>query len=269
MGDAARRAPDAVDAVRVLALGVLLFLSAGALAYGLRLPERVTLLLIGAAFLGTPLAYAALCRIDWVGGFALRPPRAKFWPVLVLASVGSMWLLNGLTILQDRVLEALHLGEYARRTSEQLTRQVNDWFGRYGFAQVLLMASVSPAIAEEFFFRGVVLQGFRNRLSAPVTLALTGLVFGVMHFEPLKMVPISLLGVFFATLILWTRSIWAGVFAHFANNAAVLFVARIEMEGYRVTQGAWYVYAASAVVFTGSMVWLYAHREEDPRPTTS
>lgn len=260
MGEPARRAPDPVDAVRVLGLGVLAFASIGFVAFRLQFPIWLTVVLVPVGFLLVPLAYASVCRIDWVDGFALRPPELKVWPILLIASVGSMWLLNGLTILQDQVLEALHLGEYARRTSEQLTRQVREWFDRYGFLRVLLMASFAPAIAEEFFFRGVVLQGFRNRLSAPVTLAVTGIIFGMMHLEPLKLVPITLLGVFFGSLILMTRSIWSAVFAHAANNAAVLFVAQIELTGRKVTDGAWYLYVISGVVFAGAMAWLYLHR---------
>jgi membrane protease YdiL (CAAX protease family) len=268
VGDVQRRAPDPVDAVRVLGSGVLVVALLLAATSGRGLPEWLTVLLLPAAFLVVPLVYAAVCRIRWVDGFAFRLPPASSWIFIALASVSSMWLLTLVFKVQDWVLRSLDLGDYARQTEQQLQEMVLSWFRKYGFFKTLLLASVAPALTEEVFFRGIVLQGFRRRLTPVVTLVVTGAIFSVMHIYPIKFVPIFLLGAFFGALILLTRSLWAGVFAHFANNAAVLVIAQLEMKGYaNLSQGAWYLYPASALLFVGAMKWLYDHRPAGTPPS--
>jgi len=79
-------------------------------------------------------------------------------------------------------------------------------------------AAVAAPVCEEFFFRGVVQQGFERRLGGLKAVLLTAFLFSAFHMDPVGFVPRFELGLVFGALALKTRSIWPGVFAHAANN---------------------------------------------------
>jgi uncharacterized protein len=87
------------------------------------------------------------------------------------------------------------------------------------------MIAILPAIAEEFFFRGVLQKMFidwtkNNHLGIFISSAL----FSFIHFQFYGFIPRLLLGLYFGYLLLWTSSIWVPVIAHLINNGmAVVF----------------------------------------------
>src|SRR5205085_11790783 len=97
------REPDALDSARVLALA-LLSVAGALLLFRAGLPV-VAGIVQQASFFATPLLYAR-----WAG---LRPLAANgFVPIalrqaafVLVASLGSFWLLYGLTNLQTKVIE--------------------------------------------------------------------------------------------------------------------------------------------------------------------
>jgi uncharacterized protein len=81
----------------------------------------------------------------------------------------------------------------------------------------VLLIVVAP-IAEEFFFRGFLYQAFRNSFGVWPGAILSGLVFGVIHFEFFKLVQLAILGVVLALLFEKTRSLWPPIMLHAINN---------------------------------------------------
>ena len=57
----------------------------------------------------------------------------------------------------------------------------------------ILLIVVAP-VAEEIFFRGFLYQAFRNSFGVWPGAILSGLVFGVIHFEFFKLVQLAILG---------------------------------------------------------------------------
>lgn len=89
---------------------------------------------------------------------------------------------------------------------------------------VFLMA-ITPAISEEFAFRGILLAGSRNRLGPIPAIVLNGLVFGAFHlsFESVfRFLPTAWLGMLMAAVVWQTRSIWTGVLMHALNNGVIV-----------------------------------------------
>ena len=91
----------------------------------------------------------------------------------------------------------------------------------WGLFVNLLVVAVIPAIGEEFLFRGclqgILVRWFRN---PHVGIWLTAIIFSAIHLQFYGFLPRMLLGVLFGYLLLWGRSIWLPVLAHFINNAA-------------------------------------------------
>lgn len=84
----------------------------------------------------------------------------------------------------------------------------------------ILVIAIIPAIGEELLFRGV-LQKIFIRWTNNIFLGvlITSLVFAVLHFQFLSVLPRFILGMILGYIFVWTRSLWMPVIAHFVNNA--------------------------------------------------
>ena len=86
-----------------------------------------------------------------------------------------------------------------------------------------------PSIFEEVVFRGVVLSVFLTRYSKPKSILFSSLGFGAMHLlnltndmEPVwvlgQLVWSTILGLFYAVLVLKTNSLWPVMLVHYLGN---------------------------------------------------
>lgn len=113
----------------------------------------------------------------------------------------------------------------------------------------ILLIGLTPAICEEFAFRGVLQsqlhQSFQNHHLA---IWLTAAIFSAIHFQFLGFFPRMLLGGLFGYLVVYTASLWPAILAHFINNSIgviAYYVAMntdlITMEQAENTDVAWYI----------------------------
>lgn len=82
----------------------------------------------------------------------------------------------------------------------------------------ILIVAVSPAICEELLHRGVLLKAYENRGSIKA-IAVTSIIFGLFHFDITNFFGPVFLGILIGYYVVRTNSIFAGMLAHFANNA--------------------------------------------------
>lgn len=83
---------------------------------------------------------------------------------------------------------------------------------------VVLTAALVPALCEEFLFRGAVQRSLEEAAGGARAAILTGIIFGAYHLNPLTIVPLVALGIFFGYLVYRSQSITLAVTAHFFNN---------------------------------------------------
>src|SRR5690606_3322420 len=109
---------------------------------------------------------------------------------------------------------------------ERLTRMFLSDTTYWGLFMNLLVVAVIAAIGEEFLFRGCV-QGILTRWFRNPHLAIwvTAIVFSAIHLQFYGFLPRMLLGALFGYLLLWGKSIWLPVLAHFINNATATIAA--------------------------------------------
>ncbi len=88
----------------------------------------------------------------------------------------------------------------------------------YEIMMTFFTIAVVPAICEELLFRGVILS---NLLPYGRTVAImgSGLLFGIMHENPLQIFYTSLMGITLGYVYVKTRSFWVCVLLHFLNNS--------------------------------------------------
>ncbi len=87
----------------------------------------------------------------------------------------------------------------------------------------LVVIALLPAIAEEFFFRGV-LQNFARQCfyNPHIAIWFTAIVFSGIHGQFYGFIPRVVLGALFGYLYLYSGNIWVVVIAHFVNNGLAL-----------------------------------------------
>ena len=87
----------------------------------------------------------------------------------------------------------------------------------------ICVSALLPAFCEEFLFRGHVARGFSGKGYLFGVLASSAL-FAVMHGSPVQLVYQFFLGAVCSLLVIFTRSLWTSVIAHFISNLAVLLL---------------------------------------------
>lgn len=114
--------------------------------------------------------------------------------------------------------------ETAKR-SQGLVSQMIQMDSVSDFLINLLIMAALPAIAEEFFFRGVIQRIMMERTQkVHLSVWVTALAFALMHQQFFTMLPLLALGALMGYLKVWTGSLWAPMIAHFVNNALIVVV---------------------------------------------
>jgi len=143
-------------------------------------------------------------------------------PLLLFASMPFLsWLLeiNGKLQLPDFLsafesnIKALELQN--EKLYELLLRMDN-----YGdlFINLLVMALI-PAVGEELFCRGVLLNIFFDYSGKFFkSIVIVALIFTLLHMQIYKFVPMMALAILLGVFINWTQGIWASILYHFLNN---------------------------------------------------
>ena len=251
------REPDARDAARVLFFA--LFPISGAFVLGmLHLPAAASILLQASFFL-IPLHYGQFSGLGAFAGSGFAPLPLRRIAYVVLASLGTFWLLNGLTHLQDLAIRALGLQQQAEEQVRMIQQGIDET-QKAGAAPLLVLYVIIPPLCEEAFFRGILFRGLMKRFGFGIGLAATTILFAWFHQMNVQRVLMVFLGCYFGTLVYLTGSLWAGVLAHAMNNLAVIVLTLIYKGKLPDFVAPWWMYALSAVVFALAMTMLALDR---------
>lgn len=86
----------------------------------------------------------------------------------------------------------------------------------------LLSLAVVPAIVEELIFRGFLQKIFEHRYGAHLGIIYTSLIFALLHFNLLNLIPLFLLSFVIGKIALYTNSIFPGIIIHFLVNTTTI-----------------------------------------------
>lgn len=83
----------------------------------------------------------------------------------------------------------------------------------------LVVCALTPAICEEFFFRGSVQNIFREWFgNKHVAIWVTGFIFSAIHLQFDGFFARWLLGAYLGYLYVWSETLWLPILAHFLHN---------------------------------------------------
>ena len=137
--------------------------------------------------------------------------------------------------------------------------------------------ALTPAVAEEFFFRGFMLSSFSSAMMKHRAVWLTALLFGLFHvvygslLSIERFLPTMLLGVFLGYLAIYSQSLLPGVLLHAGHNGLLFSLPYIDETlkqlGFDRESGRlpWIWLLVGAIATAGAMAWLVIsqkHRRE-------
>ena len=164
-------------------------------------------------FIGVPVFVAATKGNGWILDFrmkvaAIDVPVAAVVGVLTqlvvvpLVSWPMLWLTN--TSIDD-------LGAPARELADKATDNV-------GAILFLVIVGLGAPIAEEIFFRGLLLRAMEKTFGTKVAVVGSSLAFAATHFQFIQFPALFMAGLVFALLVVRTGRLGAAIIGHMAFN---------------------------------------------------
>lgn len=157
--------------------------------------------------------------------FRLKKPKMSVFFVAILGILVIQPFLQVLLYYQNRILFSIpfakdfitqlkELFDSLEATTEMLVKA-----GNVGeFLIIIFVIAVTPAICEEFLFRGLVFTNFEKVIPASKAVFFTGLIFALFHFHPFNIIALCVLGIFLTFVVSHSGSIYTAIACHFVNN---------------------------------------------------
>ncbi len=157
--------------------------------------------------------------------FKLKKPKI---PVFALAIIGILVIqpfLQAYLYYQNELIFSLPFGKEFINQMKELFDVLESSTARLveakslpGFFLIILVIAITPAICEEFLFRGLVFKNFEKIISVSKSIFFTGLLFALFHFHPFNLIPLTVLGIYLTFIVYHSGSIYTSVTCHFINN---------------------------------------------------
>ena len=173
---------------------------------------------------------AAVIWARWMGHpwARLRLDQAPEFPVAFHAAFLLMVALPAIfsTVIDPETLQLPEFlsgaGEWLQQkedlTSDRLKLMMLD-ASPVALAVNLLVVAVVPAISEELFFRGFLLQTLWKRMHPYIAIVLSAFLFSAIHLQLAGFFPRFLLGIILGLVFYYSRNLWLSSVVHFSNNA--------------------------------------------------
>lgn len=177
--------------------------------------------------------FARLLDHRFAGVFPWRMPRVGETVFAVLSLLFLQEVMQIYMFFQDRIPlpQALKdIVEPAKQLVEEMFRTLVSAHSAPELLFVVLVVGITPAIVEELLFRGLVQSSFERRMAPMRAAILTGVIFGLFHFNPFALVPLVALGCFFGFLRMRSKSMVIAMTVHFLNNGLAVVVSFFQMD---------------------------------------
>lgn len=142
------------------------------------------------------------------------------------------------------------------------------------FAYMLLSYAIVPCITEELCFRGVALSEYEKKCGKLAAVAVTSLVFAMLHFNARDFAAYFAVGLIIGITVCAADSVFAGMIMHFCNNLFGIYTDNLIVKISGDTSGGRLALAVLLVLCLASlMVWfhrlesVYSEREKKSEKT--
>lgn len=179
-------------------------------------PASVIFLLVPAhiAILAISIFAAVLSPSPFASRLSLTRPSWPWWATVaaVLAAPFGSFLWS---IVLSQFIES-------NQYMEMMVTMFRSTTDGFGIGVSLLCIAALPAFSEEWLFRGYVQTRLAQRWSPWLAILVSGLLFAVFHLEPLHVLAVFPIGLWFGYISWRSGSIIPAMLAHAYNNALSL-----------------------------------------------
>jgi membrane protease YdiL (CAAX protease family) len=151
----------------------------------------------------------------------IRLPRGREIIATVVAVFALQQVLQAYMMLQQSIPLPDQIQEYVDLIEdlfEKTYRTLVTAHSPLEFVFVVITVALVPALAEETLFRGVVQRSIGQATGGLWAAVVSGVIFGAYHLNPLSIVPLVALGVFFGYIVYRSGNLTLALSAHFFNN---------------------------------------------------
>lgn len=179
------------------------------------------------AFVLPPLVFAYLVS-DKISTFLYLNKKPLFSSVCVaiLITLASSPLINviGEWNANIKLPEFLSWIETWMQQKEEAAAALTEMFVHtntiWGLLINIIVIAAIPALGEELLFRGAIQRIFLSwTRNYHMAIWISAIIFSAFHMQFFGFVPRMLLGALFGYLLVWSKSLWLPIVAHFTNNA--------------------------------------------------
>ena len=163
----------------------------------------------------------------------VRVPDYREILLSVLAVFALQQMLQGYMVLQDAIPLPGPIQRYVdliRRMIEETYRILVVARSPQEFVFVVVTVALIPAIGEELLFRGLVQRNFEEATGGLAGALITGVIFGAYHLNPISIVPLVVLGMYFGFIVYRSQNTVVSMSAHFFNNFIACAAAYMQLD---------------------------------------
>lgn len=224
-------------------------------------------------FVGVSLLFAFAQNVRLGDGFQLRPaPLLAFLGAIALGV--SVWPFAHEIFLLEAKLGLSSLGKEQIAAAQQQIERLR----QVPLAVILLALAATPAICEEFFFRGYLFSALRQTMRPWTTVVTSAVLFGAFHvittntLSVERFVPSTMMGLLLGWVCLRSGSVLPGMLLHAGHNGLLLTVLyfrdELAAKGWGVQEQdhmppGWLAAAAAAAVVAIVLVMFATRRTTD------
>ena len=140
--------------------------------------------------------------------------------IIILPFSNLMTEINEKLQLPESLDRIQNFFETKEEEMNDIVKRFLDAKGTWVLLVNILVIALIPALGEELLFRGVFQRLFISLFKNPhFGIFVTAFIFSALHLQFLSFLPRFILGIIFGYLVLWSRSLWPAIVAHFVNNA--------------------------------------------------
>lgn len=237
----------------IIFIAIRTYLPMAAQALGLRDNFNVWL----AVYMFT-LALACLAPVAFIEKMADFHPvlfeKRKLEPVHGLMVLQSMLIFIGLAVINSLILGVL--GKVGINFPAQSLEPIDSMLT---LVLYFIFSAVVPAVCEELFLRGIVLNLLLPNGRRFAILA-SAVLFTVMHTQIQSFLPVFGAGVVLACIYLYTGNIFVSMALHFVNNAYSFIMLYMQQRVNGISAVGFSAFVMSVLLVGGSCSWMYLNK---------
>lgn len=236
--EASRRFPHVVFAISIT-IGILLLTSISEALITLSLPaetrDQLMPYIIGGGqlcFMLIPTYLAAKSSILPVS-VIFRLEKNNSSKMILLSLIGFIsiqFFVAGYSGLQEMFIPAGLMEDYLKMKEGIAKIYEELLFAKSGFGLLMafVLGAILPAFVEELLFRGFLQRSLEEKMKYIHAIIISSVIFGIMHFNPIDLVPLIFMGFFLGTVAYATKSIFIPMMIHFLNNALAIMTLNMQ-----------------------------------------